>query len=417
MGIRRSLLSAAGAACALLPLTAAAAAPDPGPAPEPVVPDAVFPLVAYTEHDLGGASQAFGSGVFDADSGGLGAVGADAISSLRVAEGYRVLACDLTPAQAAGALDGLGACRYYDAGWYDRVGGGLDESISLLAVVATAEQRGTGVTVYGGAGFTGGRLALGPGRHEADSGDLARLDAVNSLTVDEGHTAVLCDSFRSTAVASGNPGICQAFGPGEHDTVGAGLADVVSLVAVGGPAVTATQGYAMAGAAQTFAPGIHQAGAGELAIVGNDAISSLRVAPGYRVLACADDGAGADSLDECTLFEAGTHDLAGTGLDEAVSLLAVSAGPASGDLLTAYDGEDLAGTSGGFGPGIYAAADLGAVGNDEISSLRLADGARAVLCEHDDTEPGEVGTCRLFTGGEHGDLGELDDRTSLLAVS
>jgi hypothetical protein len=316
-------------------------------------------------------------------------------------------------------LGGLGACRYFDAGWYDRVGGGLDDHISLLAVVAAAEQGGTGsgVTVSGGAGFTGGRLSLGPGRHEADTGDLARLDSVNSLAVAEGHTAVLCDSFHSTAVASGNPGLCRSFGPGGHATVGADLEGLVSLVAVGGPAVTATQGYAMGGAAQSFTPGIHQAAAGELAAAGNDAISSLRVSPGYRVLACADDQAAPASLDGCTLFEAGVHDLAGTGLDDAVSLLVVSAGPASGDLLTAYGDADLEGTSGGFGPGIYAAADLGAVGNDEISSLRLADGARAVLCEHDDAAPGQVGQCRLFTAGEHEDVGSLDDQVSLLAVS
>ncbi|MEU7822879.1 hypothetical protein [Catellatospora sp. NPDC049133] len=416
MWIRRSLLAAAGTAYALLPLTAAAGAPVPG-VPEPVVPDAVYPLVAYAEPNLGGASQAFGAGVFDADSGGLGAVGGDAVSSLRVAEGFRVLACDRTAARSADAADGLGSCRYFDAGWYDRVGGGLDDRISLLTVVA-AKETGQGVTVYGEPALSGGRLHLGPGRYEAAAGDLDRLDAVRSLSVADGHQAVLCDSDRSTATASGNPGLCQVFGPGEHPAVGDGLDGAVSLVAVGGPAVTATSEPGFAGAAQSFGPGVHRASAAQLATVGNDAISSLHVAAGQRVLACADDQAAPAVLGECTLLGSGVHELAGTGLDDGISLLAVSAGPSTGQVLTAYADGGLTGSSGAFGAGMFAAADLGTVGNDAISSLTLADGGRAVLCEHDATAPGEVGACRLFTAGDHATVGKtLNDQTSLIFVA
>lgn len=418
MWIRRSLLAAAGTAYALLPLTAAAGAPVSGPGvPEPTVPDAVYPLVAYAEPDLGGASQAFGAGVFDADSGGLGAVGGDAVSSLRVAEGFRVLACDRTAAQSADAVDGLGSCRYFDAGWYDRVGGGLDDKISLLTVVA-AKETGQGVTVYGEPALAGGKLRLGPGRYEAAAGDLDRLDAVRSLAVADGHQAVLCDSDRSTATASGNPGLCQVFGPGEHPTVGDGLDGTVSLVAVGGPAVTAADGPALAGAVQSFGPGVHQAAAGQLPQAGNDAISSLHVAAGHRVLACSDDHVAPAVLGECTLFASGVHELAGTGLDDGISLLAVSAGPSTGQVLTAYADGGLTGSSGVFGAGMFAAADLGTVGNDEISSLRLAEGGRAVLCEHDATAPGEVGDCRLFTAGDHPTVGKaLNDQISLIFVA
>ncbi|MEV0459993.1 hypothetical protein [Catellatospora methionotrophica] len=416
MWIRRSLLAAAGTAYALLPLTAAMGAPVPVPgAPEPAVPDAVYPLVAYADPDLGGASQAFGAGVYDADLGGLSAVGGDAVSSLRVAEGYRVLACDRTAAQSVDAVDGLGSCRYFDAGWYDRVGGNLDDSISLLTVVA-AKESGRGVTVYGEPSLTGGALRLGPGRYEAAAGDLDRLDAVRSLSVADGHQAVLCDSDRSTATASGNPGLCQVFGPGEHPTVGAGLDGAVSLVAVGGPAVTAAVGAALGGAAQTFGSGVHQAAAGDLVQVGNDAISSLHVAAGHRVLVCADDQVAPAVLGACTLLGSGVHELAGTGLDDGISLLAVSAGPATGQVLTAYADGGLSGSSGAFGAGMFAAGDLGGVGNDAISSLRLADGARAVLCE--DAKPGAVGACRLFTAGDHGTVGKpLNDQTSLIFVA
>ncbi|GIG00488.1 hypothetical protein [Catellatospora citrea] len=422
MWIRRSLLAAAGTAYALLPLTAAAGAPAPVPVvPEPAVPDAVYPLVAYADPKLGGASQTFGAGVFDAGSGGLGAIGDDAVSSLRVGVGFRVLACDRTAAQSADAVDGLGSCRYFDAGWYDRIGGGLDDHISLLTVVA-AKETGQGVTVYGEPALSGGKLRLGPGRYEASAGDLDRLDAVRSLAVADGHQAVLCDSDRTTAgttaTAGGNPGLCRVFGPGEHPSVGVGLDGTVSLIAVGGPAVTAADGPALAGAVQSFGPGVHQAAAGHLAPVGNDAISSLHVAAGHRVLACADDQAAPAALGECTLFGSGLHELAGTGLDNGVSLLAVSAGPSTGQVLTAYADGGLTGASGGFGPGMFAAADLGTVGNDAISSLRLAEGGRAVLCEHDETAPGEVGACHLFTAGDHASVGKaLNDQTSLIFVA
>ncbi|GAB4057638.1 hypothetical protein [Catellatospora paridis] len=418
MWIRRSLLAAAGTAYALLPLTAAAGAPIPVPgAPEPAVPDALYPLVAYADPELDGASQTFGAGVFDADSGGLGAVGDDAVSSLRVAVGFRVLACDRTAAQSADAVDGLGSCRYFDAGWYGRVGGGLDDHISLLTVVA-AKETGQGVTVYGEPALSGGKLRFGPGRYEAAAGDLDRLDAVRSLAVADGHQAVLCDSDRVTATAGGNPGLCRVFRPGEHPSVGVGLDGTVSLIAVGGPAVTAADGPALAGAVQSFGPGVHQAAAGHLAQVGNDAISSLHVAAGHRALACADDQAAPAALGECTLFGSGVHELAGTGLDDGVSLLAVSAGPATGQVLTAYADGGLTGPSGAFGPGMFAAADLGGVGNDAISSLRLAEGARAVLCEHDEATPGEVGACHLFTAGDHPTLGKaLNDHTSLIFVA
>lgn len=414
MWIRRSLLAAAGTAYALLPLTAATGAPAPVPVvPKPTVPDAVYPLVAYADPKLSGASQAFGAGVFDADSGGLGAVGGDAVSSLRVAAGFRVLACDRTAAQSADTVDGLGSCRYFDAGWYDRVGGGLDDRISLLTVVA-AKETGRGVTVYGEPALSGGRLRLGPGRYEASAGDLDRLDAVRSLVVSDGHQAVLCDGDGTTAA---DPGLCRVFGPGEHPSVGDGLDGTVSLIAVGGPAVTAADGAALAGAVQSLAPGVHQAAAGHLAQVGNDAISSLHVAAGLRVLACADDQVAPAALGACTLFGSGVHELAGTGLDNGISLLAVSAGPSTGEVLTAYADGGLAGPSGAFGPGMFAAADLGTVGNDAISSLRLAEGGRAVLCEHDATAPGEVGACHLFTAGDHPTVGkDLNDHTSLIFV-
>jgi hypothetical protein len=74
------------------------------------------------------------------------------------------------------------------------------------------------------------------------------------------------------------------------------------------------------GRRQDFGRGVFRAARGHLADVGNDAISRLDVADGYRVL--ARDGSGGDGA--CSVFEAGSHQLADTPLDDAVSFLQVA---------------------------------------------------------------------------------------------
>ena len=250
--------------------------------------------------------------------------------------------------------------------------------------------------MYGEPALTGGRLPLGPGRYEAAAGDLDRLDAVRSLTVADGHQAVLCDSDRATAAPpAATPACAGSSGRGEHAVVGGDLDGKVSLVAVGGPAVTAADGAALAGAVQSFGPGVHQAAAGQLTTVGNDAISSLRVAAGQRVLACADDQvapARARRVHAVRLRRA----RAGRHRPRRRHLPARRVGrPGAGQVLTAYADGGYKGATATFGPGIFTAADLAAVGNDAVSSLRVAEGGRAVLCEQR-LGASKVGACRLF---------------------
>ncbi|MBV1850140.1 hypothetical protein [Catellatospora tritici] len=375
------------------------------------------PLVAYAGRAFGGDWQSYGTGIFDNARGELGTVDNDEISSLRVAPGYRVVAC--VEGGSEGRVDegDLGECRVFGPGGHDSVGNDLDDRISLLAVYGGPTRHAV-ATAYQGPGFTGADLPLGPGGFEAATGALDRLGAtISSLAIDEGYRALACDRDSVSAGTDADLGLCRLFGPGRHSGVGDDLLRKISLVAVGGPALIATSDAGMGGLTQTFAPGIHQALTSELSQVGNDTITSLRVADGYHAIACEDDRTdliGQGDLGLCRRYGPGDRDLSGGRLNDEVSLLAVYPGGASGDTALAYADRDLNGVSAAFGPGWYPAADLGKVGNDTVSSLKVRSG-RVVACEHDREK---LGTCRLFISGDHPFVGTtLNDRTSLLAVS
>ncbi|HCT78359.1 MAG TPA: hypothetical protein DGT23_17635 [Micromonosporaceae bacterium] len=180
------------------------------------------------------------------------------------------------------------------------------------------------------------------------------------------------------------------------------------------------------GTAQSLAPGLYEAVRGQLGVVGNDSISSLRVPAGYRVVVCAHDSQGrkdTGDLGLCRYYGPGLHDYVGDDLNDGISLVAAMTGPSTGRALTAYRSRDLAGKTSSFGVGLSEAmfGELGPVGNDAISSLKLGSGRRAVVCAHDSldrTNTGDLGLCRFYGPGSHTWMGpELDDQISLVAVS
>jgi hypothetical protein len=84
-------------------------------------------VVVYDVPVFRGTSQSFEVGVFRADREDLSQIGNDTISSLKVAEGYKVKVC-----QSEGDGQGTDGCETYTAGNYPTVG--LDNIISLLVV-------------------------------------------------------------------------------------------------------------------------------------------------------------------------------------------------------------------------------------------------------------------------------------------
>ena len=88
--------------------------------------------------------------------------------------------------------------------------------------------------------------------------------------------------------------------------------------------------------------------------------------------------------------------------------------------LTAYGDRDFKGGKSSLGLGIFedARGGLGGAGNDDISSLKVAPGHRAVACEHGTkTTVFDVGLCRYYPAGDVAYVGaDINDLITLVAV-
>ncbi|WP_212841352.1 sorbosone dehydrogenase family protein [Catellatospora sp. IY07-71] len=380
-------------------------------------------VTIYGDRDFKGSFQALGAGVHDASKGGLGSVGGDKMSSLKVGPGYRVVICqDDSAAGRTNALN-LGLCRYYGPGQHQYVGADLNDKTSLITVMGAAAKNGSGVTAYRDADFEGADQPLGVGGYEVSAGELPDVDdATSSLKIDPGYQAVVCQHDRAAGVNSGQVGPCRFYAAGEHVTLGDSFSDNIHLIAVGGPAVTMFSEAGLQGNRQAYTPGIYEAVRGQFSVVGNDAITSFRVEAGYRVLICNNDSKFAKNkgdLGPCRQYREGVHNLQGTPVDNTASLITVLAGPSNGARMTVYRDRDFKGVSNKYGIGVYGATELGPVGNDKISSLKVAADHRAVVCRHDHTKPDvNVSPCRYYAAGEHKYTGaDLNDDISLVAVA
>ncbi|MFD0593335.1 PQQ-dependent sugar dehydrogenase [Catellatospora coxensis] len=328
--------------------------------------------------------------------------------------GYRAVACD-GPATAPD----LGGCRYFGPGEHGALGD-FNDKISSLAVFGGPVE-GKGVLGYGETGLKGAAQPLGAGMHESVAGELSggESTSISSLKVGAGYRLIACDKDRS---AGADLGVCRILGSGDHATVGA-LNDKISLIGVVGPPLTVFSEAKAKGKSQSFETGVYEGTRGELAEVGNDAITSLRLEPGYRAVACAGDGStgtGLATLGRCRSFPPGEHTLTGTDLDDAISLLLVSGTPVQGANVTVYSDQAFEGGESALGLGIFEASrdELGEAGNDDISSLKVAPGHRAVACEHG-TKPVvlDVGICRYYKAGDVTFVGaDVNDKFSLIAV-
>ncbi|MFC7241086.1 PQQ-dependent sugar dehydrogenase [Catellatospora aurea] len=375
--------------------------------------DTGSPVTLYSDSGFKGDPKGLGTGIFDATA--FGKVKDNTASSLRVAGGYRVVACD-SPATAPD----LGSCRYFGPGEHGSLGD-FNDKLSSLAVFGGPVE-GKGVLGYGETGLKGTAQPLGAGMHESVAGELTGGEntSISSLKVGAGYRLIACDKDRSAA--GGALGVCRILGSGEHATVGA-LNDKISLIGVVGPPLTVFSEAKAKGKSQSFETGVYEGTRGELAEVGDNAITSLRLEPGYRAVACAGDGStgtGVATLGRCRSFPPGEHTLTGTDLDENISLLLVSGEPVKGANATAYADQAFKGGKSGLGLGIFEASrgDLDGAGNDNISSLQVAPGHRAVACEHG-TKPVvlDVGICRYYKAGDVTFVGaDVNDKFSLIAV-
>lgn len=262
------------------------------------------PLVAYRGQGLAGTAQTFEVGEFRADRDNLDQVGNDQIRSFSVAAGYRAVVCS--------DEDGTG-CRTYASGEQLTLPADLDRAISQVRVAPVP----TGpLTAYSGQALGGRAQTFDVGTFRADRRQLDGVgnDAIRSLTVSAGYRVVACTD-ESAAV-------CRSYDAGDTLFLGDPMDRSISLLTVSRASsapVTAYAGRSLTGASQTFDPGTYRADRGQLDGVGNDAIRSLSVASGYRVVGCTDEGGST-----CTTVNAGDTNSLAAPYDGTISELRVT---------------------------------------------------------------------------------------------
>lgn len=123
--------------------------------------------------------------------------------------------------------------------------------------------------------------------------------------------------------------------------------------------------------------------------VGNDRISSFRIAAGYEVYACAHNR----FRGTCKTFTSDTNDLRTINFNDVISSFRVTKVPKLP--VTVFQHVNFRGNSLNVGAGKVTIQDLrsSSVGNDRISSIRVADGYEVVACQHGRHN----GRCETFT--------------------
>lgn len=173
-------------------------------------------------------------------------------------------------------------------------------------------------TVYAEVNFGGAAQTVGTGIFDAAKGELNGVgdNAISSLKIPTGYNVIACreSSYATTRTFGlGGMGLCRYYAPGEAANVALDLDDQVSLLVVGtgpgqGPPIRAYRGIDFGGVTQTFpGNGLYEATKGDLATVGDNTISSLKIPPGYRALVCENDISSAIDLGICRYYGGGEY--------------------------------------------------------------------------------------------------------------
>jgi hypothetical protein len=159
------------------------------------------------------------------------------------------------------------------------------------------------------------------------------------------------------------------------------------------------------GVAQGFEIGRHESAKGDLAKVGNDQITSLRMAPGLTARLCSDNPETTVGY-TCLVFGGPTWAIPAS-LDNRASWIEIR------PVTVAYQNAQFAGVSQRFGPGIYSASQMTTVGNNTISSLLVNEGVSTRICDTAALVGG--GACGLYKNSALALPSSLDNQTSWIS--
>jgi hypothetical protein len=162
------------------------------------------------------------------------------------------------------------------------------------------------------------------------------------------------------------------------------------------------------GPRQTFGPGIYRGNANELASVGNDLIRLLELGPAMRVRACKTEN---PTPSTCSYFENLTAS------NQTFSILSGTSRLDVRPLAVAYRNTSFGGIAQGFEIGRHETgrSQLSTVGNDTISSVRLAPGLTARLCS-DNPETTTGGHCQTLSASATSLTSAVDNSTSWIEI-
>jgi hypothetical protein len=366
---------------------------------QPAMADALTVQV-FANSNFGGATQNFGVGVYLANQGHLNVVGNDAISSLKVPAGLKLVACQ-------NEASPQGACATYEAGDVASVGGTYNDQFSYLEVTDVAPPPAS-VQVFANQNFGGATQSYGVGVYLANQGHLSVVgnDTISSLKVPAGLKLVACQREADPQ------GVCATYEAGDVAYVGStydNLFSYLNVTAVTPPPPSTVQVFAntnFTGATQSFGVGVYEANQGHLNVVGNDTISSLKVPAGLKLVACQNENA--QGL--CATYEAGDVATVSSQLNDQFSYLAVTTAtpPPPPATVQVFANQNFAGATQSYGVGVYLAnqGHLSVVGNDAISSLKVPAGLKLVACQRE-TDP--QGACATYEAGDVAYVGSTYD--------
>lgn len=175
------------------------------------------------------------------------------------------------------------------------------------------------LTVYLHQNFGGVSQSFPIGIYRANRGDFNIIgnDTITSLKVPAGFVARFCKDETG--------GNCVQYGAGDYPDVGSAFNDQISFIEVRSTSdrlqVTAASDRNLTGNSQSFPIGTYRGNQGDLNIVGNDKITSLRVPIGLIARVCTN----ADGTGVCREFPAGTYVSVGNDLNDAISFIEVRA--------------------------------------------------------------------------------------------
>ena len=229
-------------------------------------------VTVYGDNHFGGVNIDLPVGTYKISELESMRIGNDAISSIKVYDGYTVYACQHRA--------GDGTCRSFSES--AETLGLLNNQISYIEVGRSIITEPT-VTVYGGSNYSGTNVDLGVGAYNLT--DLESLgianDTISSIRLHNGYSAYACQH-------GVGGGVCRRY---TESTPALGLLDnAISYIEITRPAANVFGNTNYSGISAGLPVGVYGLSALESFGIGNDAISSIQVQDGYAVYACEHGG-------------------------------------------------------------------------------------------------------------------------------